>query len=90
MKRLQIRLPDTIHERVSKLSKQDKVSMNQFMVTAISNEIIRQETHAFFKERSSFFNEADFLQALDEVPDVTPDKRDRIGSSNSSPAPRNA
>ena len=77
MKRLQIRLPDSIHERVNKLAKQDEVSMNQFMVTAVSNEVIRQETHAFFQSRAAGFDEGAFLRALAEVPDVPPEKRDR-------------
>ena len=78
MKRLQIRLPDSVHERVSKLAHQDKVSMNQFMVTAISNEIVRQETHAFFKPWVDTFDEDGFLQALNEIPDTPPEKRDRL------------
>ena len=78
MKRLQIRLPDSVHERVSKLSRQDHLSMNQFMVTAISNEIVRQETHAFFKARVDAFDEEEFLQALDEIPAKTPEKKDRL------------
>ena len=32
--------------------------MNQFMVTAISNEIVRQEPHAFFQGRAATFDEA--------------------------------
>ena len=78
MKRLQIRLPDSIHQRVNKLAKQDDVSMNQFMVTAISNEIVRQETHDFFQTRAARFNEHEFLQALNEIPDTPPEKRDRM------------
>ena len=77
MKRLQIRLPESIHERVHKLAKQDEVSMNQFMVTAVSNEVIRQETHAFFQSRAAAFDEGAFLQALAEVPDVPPEPCDR-------------
>lgn len=80
MKRLQIRLPDSIHERVHKLAKQDEVSMNQFMVTAVSNEVVRQETHAFFQSRAAAFDEGAFLQALAEVPDVPPAKHDRLSS----------
>ena len=81
MKRLQIRLPETIHERVSKLAKQDQVSMNQFMVTAISNEIVRQETHPFFQARAARFDEDEFLRALNEIPSTPPEKRDRMPSA---------
>ena len=77
MKRLQIRLPESVHERAHRLACQDQVSMNQFMVTAISNEIVRQETHAFFKPWVASFDEAAFLQALKEIPDTPPERRDR-------------
>ena len=78
MKRLQIRLPDSVHERINKMAARDKVSMNQFMVTAISNEIVRQETHTFLQERAAGFDEKAFLAALDEIPDVEPKAEDRI------------
>lgn len=54
--------------------------MNQFMVTAISNEIVRQEPHAFFQGRAATFDEAEFLRALDEIPDLAPEERDRMPS----------
>ena len=81
MKRMQIRLPESIHERVYKLARQDNVSMNQFMVTAISNEIVRQETRAFFKPWADAFDEDAFLQALEEIPDSPPEKRDQLSKA---------
>lgn len=78
MKRLQIRLPDSVHERLRKLAAHDQVSMNQFMVTAISNEIVRQETHGFFSDQAAAFDEAAFASALEEIPDAEPDARDRL------------
>jgi len=78
MKRMQIRLPESIHERLHKVAHQDKVSMNQFMVTAISNEIVRQETHAFFKPWVAAFDEDAFRQALEEISDTPPERRDRL------------
>ncbi|MBI2505464.1 MAG: hypothetical protein HYW07_19810 [Candidatus Latescibacteria bacterium] len=39
---------------------------------------IQQETHAFFQRRAAGFDQGAFLQALAEVPDVPPEKHDRI------------
>ena len=48
MKTIQIRVPDTIHERMKKLAKEEGISMNNFIVSSVSNEVIRQETRNFF------------------------------------------
>ena len=74
MKRRPIRWPESVHERAHRLACQDQVSMNPFMVTAIANQIVRQETHAFFKPWVATF----FLQALEEIPDTPPERRDRL------------
>ena len=43
---------------------------------------VRQESHAFFQQRAAGFDEGAFLRALAEVPDVPPEKRDRINSGS--------
>ena len=43
MKTIQVRLPDNLHSRVKRSSKETEISMNQFIVTSVSNEIVRQE-----------------------------------------------
>ncbi len=44
MTKLQLRLPDYIHEKVRRIAKKEKISMNQLLVKSISNEIIRSKT----------------------------------------------
>ena len=53
MKTIQVRLPDNLHCRVKRSSKETEISMNQFIVTSTSNEIVRQETSDFFREAAS-------------------------------------
>lgn len=43
-----------------------------------SSTSIQKETRAFFKDRAAGFDEGAFLRALAEVPDVPPEKRDRL------------
>ncbi len=78
MGKLQLRLPETVHKKVKKIAKKEKISMNQLLVGSISNEIIRYETMHFFARRAKDFKEADFLAALQEVPKTKPAKRDRL------------
>ena len=72
MKTLQVQLPDSVHDRLEKLSKQEGVSLNQVLVTAASNELVRQETREFFQRAASEFDPKVFADALAAVPDVEP------------------
>jgi len=78
MKAIQVRLPDTIHGKVRKLAKEEHMSMNQFMVTSISNEVVRHETSDFFREAAAHFDPEAFESALKAVPDVAPAAEDQI------------
>lgn len=77
MKTIQIRLPDSIHSRVKRLASEEGVSLNGFVVTSVSNEVVRQETSDFFKEAASKFDPKAFAEALSAVPDVPPLEEDR-------------
>lgn len=78
MAKLQLRLPESIHNKVRKIARKEKTSINQLLVNSISNEIIRYETAQFFAERSSHFSEEDFLEALREIPANRPSEYDRL------------
>lgn len=83
MSKLQLRLPETIHNKVRKIAKREKLSINQLLVNSISNEIIRYETMQFFTERAKDLDEQDFLDALQEMPAVKPEEHDQLTSSQS-------
>ncbi len=78
MAKLQLRLPESIHNKVRKIAEKEQVSINQLLVNSISNEIIRYETQQFFADRSRDFNEQDFLDALQEIPAVEASEEDRL------------
>ncbi len=52
--------------------------MNKFILTSISNEVIRQETSDFFQKASSHFNPASFAEALSAVPAIPAFRDDQI------------
>jgi len=70
MKTLQVRMPENVHSRVKQLSREEGVSLNQFIVASVSNEIIREETRDFFRQAASRFDPQAFAEALAAVPDV--------------------
>ena len=78
MKTLQVRLPDSVHGRLKGLAKQEGVSLNQVLVTAASNEVVRSETREFFSQNAAQFDPAAFADAVAAVPDVEPVKGDEL------------
>ena len=78
MKALQVRLPEAIHQRARELARDEGMSLNQFIVTSLSNEIVRQETLDFFRAAAAAFDPVAFAEALDAVPDAPADEGDRL------------
>jgi len=78
MAKLQIQLPESIHSKIGKIAKKEKLSINQLLVNSISNEIIRYETLHFFAERAKDFKEEEFLAALQEIPQTEPEEFDKL------------
>ena len=78
MKKIQVRLPENIHEKVKELAHEDGISMNSFIVTSVSNEVIRQETRDFFRNGAASFDNQAFADALAAIPDVPAQKTDKL------------
>ena len=78
MKTIQVRLPDTIHGKVRQLAKEEHMSLNQFMVTSVSNEVVRHETSDFFKEAAAHFSPEAFAEALEAEADIPALEADAI------------
>lgn len=78
MTEIQISLPETIHQKAQKIAQRENLSLGQLLVNSVSNEIIRYETMLFFAERAKGFDEAEFLAALQEIPQVEPEEKDKL------------
>ena len=78
MKAIQVRLPDHIHEKLKDLAKEEGISLNNFIISYISNEIVRQETRDFFKKAAANFDPKEFAKALGTIPDVPVPESDKI------------
>ena len=78
MKTIQVRLSDHIHEKVKGLAKEEEISMNNFIVSSISNEVVRQETRDFFKKAAASFDPQAFAEAIAAIPDAPVTESDKI------------
>lgn len=78
MKTMQVRFPDHIHERLKELAREEGISLNSFIVSSVSNEVIRQETRDFFKDAAAAYDPRMFAEALATVADAPIPDSDRI------------
>jgi len=78
MRKIQVRLPDGIHERARELAQEEGISMNNFIVASVSNEVVRQETRDFFRHAAAGFDSRAFADALASVPDVPAEQSDEF------------
>lgn len=73
---MSIRIPDSIHEIVKQISKDDHISINQFISSAITEKVTALETEDYISKRGASGDKKIFENLLNKVPNIKPDKRD--------------
>ena len=77
MSALSIRLPDSLHQMAKNIARQDQVSMNQFIASAVAEKVSALATEQYLNERAARGSVEKFRAALAGVPDVDPEPFDR-------------
>ena len=78
MSTVSLRLPDSLHEAVRELAKRDNISINQFISLAVAEKLSALMTESYLAERAQRGSRDRFEAALDAVPDVEPEERDKL------------
>jgi hypothetical protein len=78
MSTISLRLPNSLHLRVRTLSRKDRISINQFVSTAVAEKISALETEDYLNQRASRSSRKKFETALSMVPDNEPEEFDRL------------
>ena len=74
-----LKLPASLKETAARLAKDDGVSLNQWITTAVAQKIGAVETAAeFFERRGARSTPADLMRHLDNAPDVSPQPGDEL------------
>jgi pantothenate kinase len=76
MSTLSIRIPDSIHEVVKKMSKEDNISINQFIASAITEKVTAMETEEYLVTRGMMGSKKAFERVLKKVPNIKPNNED--------------
>jgi hypothetical protein len=77
MSAINLRLPNSIHDRARVLSRRDHVSINQFVATAVAEKISAIETESYLAKRAKRGSREKFEAALAQIPDREPEEHDR-------------
>jgi len=78
MSTISLRLPDSLHESVRDLAKEDNISINQFVATALAEKMSALITEKYLSERAAKGSKKKFKAALSKVKDIEPDTSDKL------------
>ncbi|WP_319559861.1 toxin-antitoxin system HicB family antitoxin [Marispirochaeta sp.] len=76
MSSLSIRIPESLHNSLRKISEKDHVSINQFIASAIAEKITALETEDYLQNRGEKGGREKYLNVLKKVRDIDPDIED--------------
>jgi len=78
MKTMSLRMPDYLKNAVNDVCANEQISLNQFIVNALSEKVSALQTLDIIEKRAKRASKESFLEALSKVPSVKPAERDRL------------
>ena len=75
---ISLRLPNSIHNKVREVAKQEGTSINSFIATALAEKLSAFLTKEYLEMRAKRSSEEKFQQALSEIPNIEPQEYDRL------------
>jgi hypothetical protein len=73
-----LRVPESLFEYARFVAEEEKVSMNQFFVTAIAEKVSALKTESYFRERAARGQDSAFDKWLQTTPDIAPVAGDEL------------
>jgi predicted transcriptional regulator len=78
MSTISLRLPDSLHETLRRLSKKEHTSINQFITTAVAEKVSALMTEEYLEERARRGERVKYEKAMAKVADNEPERSDRM------------
>ncbi|RLB66123.1 MAG: toxin-antitoxin system HicB family antitoxin [Deltaproteobacteria bacterium] len=78
MSTISLRLPDSLHESVRKLAKEDNISINQFVATALAEKMSALITEEYLMERAARGRKKKFKSVLTKIKNIEPGENDKL------------
>lgn len=77
MSTLSVRLPDSLHQNIKKLSKKERISINQFITNAVTEKMTALETESYLQDRAKKGDINKYKAVLNKVKNTDPDDIDK-------------
>ena len=78
MSTLSLRLPDSLHTMARQVAREEHVSINHLISTAVAEKISALTTETYLKQRAARGSRRDFEDIMSRVPNVPPDPGDEM------------
>jgi len=78
MKTMSLRMPDYLKSAVQDVCQGEKISLNQFIVNALSEKVSALQTVDIIEKKAKKASKKDFLNALAQIPNNEPYENDRL------------
>ncbi len=78
MSTLSLRLPESIHRKLSEVAEREGVSMNQLISSAVAEKLAALMTEDYLRDRGKRASEEKFEAVLAKIPDVPPTAGDEL------------
>lgn len=69
MSTVSLRLPNFLHKEVKDIAKEEEISINQFITTALAEKISALKTQEYLEQRAARGNRKKFDRALSKIGD---------------------
>jgi len=78
MQTMSLRMPDYLKSAVSDICQGEKISLNQFILNALSEKVSALQTVDIIEKKANQASKEDFMYALNQVPSNEPYENDRL------------
>ena len=78
MKTMSLRMPDYLKLAVNDVCEGEKISINQFIINALSEKVSALQTVDIIEKKAKNSSKEDFLYALSQVPSNEPYENDKL------------
>ncbi len=78
MQTMSLRIPDYLKSAVNDVCQGEKISLNQFIVNALSEKVSALQTVDIIEQKAKKSSKEEFLNALKQVPSIEPLENDKI------------
>ncbi|MEH2210110.1 toxin-antitoxin system HicB family antitoxin [Nostoc sp.] len=78
MSNLSVQLPDSLYKSLQELAKQDGISIDQFVATAVAEKIAALTTEIYLGKLAKRGSREKYDAVLAKVPDIEPESYDQL------------